>query len=48
MEGWIKIDLQDFQDDIFELVQNFLEIEYLVDNTLAHFKQTWDRPHQEG
>jgi hypothetical protein len=39
MEGWQKIDLRDFQDEILELANNFLEIEHLVDDTLAHFKQ---------
>ena len=38
MEGWLKIDLENFQDEILELANNFLEIEHLVDNTLAHFK----------
>lgn len=39
MEGWLKLDLEDFQDDILALANDFLEIEYLVDDTLAHFKQ---------
>lgn len=38
MEGWLKLDLENFQDDIMELANNFLEIEHLVDDTLAHFK----------
>jgi hypothetical protein len=38
MEGWLKIDVGNFQDDILELANNFLEIEHLVDDTLAHFK----------
>ena len=38
MEGWLKIDLGDFQDEILELANNFLEIEYLVDDALAKFK----------
>jgi hypothetical protein len=38
MEGWLKIDLGNFQDDILELANNFLEIEYLVDDALAKFK----------
>jgi hypothetical protein len=38
MEGWVKIDVKNFQNDILELANNFLEIEHLVDNTLAHFK----------
>ena len=38
MEGWIKIDPENFQNDILKLANNFLEIEHLVDDTLAHFK----------
>lgn len=38
MEGWLKIDVENFQDDILELANNFLEIEHLVEDTLAHFK----------
>ena len=38
MEGWLKIDVGNFQDDILELAHNFLEIEYLIDDTLACFK----------
>ena len=38
MEGWIKIDVDNFQDDILELANHFLEIDHLVDDTLAHFK----------
>ena len=38
MEGWLKIDLENLQDEILELANNFLEIEYLIDDTLAHFK----------
>ncbi len=38
MEGWLKIDLGNFQDEILELANNFLEIEYLVDDALAKIK----------
>ena len=40
MEGWLKIDIENFQDDILKLANNFLEIEHLVDETLAHFNWT--------
>ena len=40
MEGWIKMDLENFQGEILKLANNFLEIEHLVDETLAHFKNT--------
>ena len=38
MEGWLNIDLENFQEEILELANNFLEIEHLVDDTLAYFK----------
>ena len=38
MKGWLNIDVVNFQDDILELANNFLEIEHLLDDTLAHFK----------
>jgi len=38
MEGWIKIDLKNFQDDILKLANNFLEIDHLIDDTLTKFK----------
>jgi hypothetical protein len=38
MEGWLKIDLGNFQVEILGLANNFLEIEYLVDHALAKFK----------
>ena len=43
MEGWIKMDLENFQGEILKLANNFLEIEHLVDETLAHFKKTKDK-----
>ncbi|MEE1945389.1 hypothetical protein VRU48_09735 [Pedobacter sp. KR3-3] len=38
MEGWIKLDAITMEDDILKLANNFLAIEHLVDDTLAHFK----------
>lgn len=38
MEGWLKIDIENFHNDILELANNFLEIECLVDNTLVYFR----------
>jgi hypothetical protein len=38
MEGWIKTDPGNFEEEILELVGKFLEIEYLVDEALAKFK----------
>jgi hypothetical protein len=38
MEGWLKVDLDNFQNEIVELANNFIEVENLVDDTLAHFK----------
>lgn len=39
MEGWLAIDVEDFQDEILELANNFLEIGQLVDETLLRFKK---------
>jgi hypothetical protein len=38
MEGWLEIDLENFQDAILKLANGFLEIEQLVDKTLVKFK----------
>ncbi|MEP6747261.1 MAG: hypothetical protein ABJB86_06030 [Bacteroidota bacterium] len=38
MEGWLKIDPENFQDQILALANNFLQIEHLVDDTLARFR----------
>ncbi len=38
MEGWVEIELENFQDSVLDLANNFLQIEYLIDNTLANFK----------
>lgn len=38
MEGWVKLDLKSFEKDIFNLSNNFLEIESLIDETLEKFK----------
>jgi len=39
MEGWLKVDPDNFQDEIAELANNFLEMEHLIDDTLAKFKK---------
>jgi hypothetical protein len=39
MEGWVKVDLIDFQDEILALANNFLAIAHLVDDTLVEFKK---------
>jgi hypothetical protein len=39
MQGWIKTDLEDLQNEITRLSNNFLEIEHLIENTLDHFKR---------
>ena len=38
MQGWVKINAGNFKDEIFYLANNFLEIEHLLDETLARFK----------
>jgi hypothetical protein len=39
MEGWVRVDLIDFQDEILALVDNFLAITHLVDDILVKFKK---------
>lgn len=39
MEGWLKLDLEHLQQEILKLAHHFLEIEHLVDSTLAHYKR---------
>lgn len=38
MQGFIKIDPENFQDSIIELSNNFIAIEHLIDQSLAEFK----------
>lgn len=38
MEGWIKTNLKDCRGEIVKLANNFLEIDYLIDDTLVNFK----------
>lgn len=38
MEGWLKINPDNLQNEILKLANNFFEIEHLVDDTLAWFK----------
>ncbi|OXG06607.1 hypothetical protein BC749_102524 [Flavobacterium araucananum] len=38
MEGWIKLDLENLQEEVLKLAINFLAIEHLVDDTLNLFK----------
>jgi hypothetical protein len=39
MQGWAKVDLQNFQGAILELANHFLEIDFLIDDTLQIFKK---------
>jgi len=39
MEGWVTIDLENFEDQIMALANNFLEIQGLVDETLVRFEK---------
>jgi len=39
MEGWLKIDPENFQAEIAELANKFLETAYLIDEALAKFKK---------
>lgn len=38
MEGWVKLDLETFQDEVLKMAYNFLEIENLINKTLEKFK----------
>src|SRR5882757_727993 len=39
MEGWVKLDMKNFKDEIVKLANYFLEIEHLIDNTLKAFEK---------
>lgn len=39
MEGWIVLNNEKVQEDILALATNFLEIDHLIDQTLAAFKK---------
>lgn len=39
MEGWLKTDLIEFQNEILALANNFLSIVHLVDDTLVRFRK---------
>ena len=38
MQGWVKADPEKMQEEIVGLAKNFLELEPLIDQTLAEFK----------
>lgn len=38
MEGWIKLELENFQEEVLKIANNFLDIEHLVDRSLNEFK----------
>ena len=38
MQGWIESDPEKMQEEITALANNFLELEPLIDQTLAKFK----------
>jgi hypothetical protein len=38
MEGWLKLDVENFLEDVLKLANNFLQIEHLIDETLNKFK----------
>jgi hypothetical protein len=39
MEGWVKVDPDNYQQEVLKLANSFLGIAYLVDDTLAEFKR---------
>lgn len=38
MQGWLKLSPEKLQGDVLNLAKNFLEIEHIIDDTLAKFK----------
>ncbi|MTH14471.1 hypothetical protein [Flavobacterium sp. LC2016-01] len=38
MEGWIELDSENYQKEILKICDSFLEIDYLIDDTLLQFK----------
>jgi len=38
MQGWVKINAENHSDEILRLLNLFLEIDYLIDETLQHYK----------
>lgn len=39
MEGWLIVDIENFQDEMLGLVNKFLETDHLIDDTLIKFKK---------
>ncbi len=39
MEGWLTVDLENFQDEVLELCNKFLDTAHLIDDTLIQFKK---------
>jgi hypothetical protein len=39
MEGWVKADEENLEKEIHELANRFLEIDFLIDDTLEKFKK---------
>jgi len=39
MEGWVELDMENFQETISTLANSFLEIEHLIDDTLKTFEK---------
>jgi hypothetical protein len=38
MEGWLKLDQENFENEVLKITNNFLDIENLIDDTLSKFK----------
>ncbi len=39
MKGWQNVGLENLEDDVLKLLNNFLKLEYLIDETLLEFKK---------
>jgi len=38
MQGWVKTDLEKIEGDVIRLCNSFIDIEHLIDDTLANFR----------
>jgi len=39
MQGWVKLNKEEIEDDIMKLSNNFFEIEHLIDSAISTFKK---------
>ncbi|MGU3373750.1 hypothetical protein [Chryseobacterium sp. M5A1_1a] len=39
MQGWVDLKVEDVQENVYELVQSFLKISFIIDRVLAQYKK---------